>query len=112
MSIRKSKRNKGSVLREAATAYAADDSAAPAFSREIGAGDFKARCLALMEEVRDRRGEYIITKRGAPIARLVPIDMVRRPLLGSMTGTVRTLGDLITPIDEPWDALEVPINDD
>jgi prevent-host-death family protein len=75
------------------------------FSREISAGQFKARCLAIMDEVRDRGGEYIITKRGTPVARLVPARHEPRPLLGSMSGTVRVLGDIIGPLDEPWEAL-------
>ena len=44
------------------------------FSREISAGAFKARCLAIMDEVRDQGGEYVITKRGTPVARLVPVS--------------------------------------
>ena len=76
------------------------------FSREVSAGEFKARCLALMDEVRDRGGEYIITKRGAPVAKLVPVHTERYPLLGSMKGTVKLLGDIISPLDEPWEALE------
>ena len=75
-------------------------------SREISAGEFKARCLAIMDEVRDRGGEYVITKRGAPVAKLVPVRQTRRRLLGSMKGTVTTLGDIISPLDEPWEALE------
>lgn len=75
------------------------------FSREISAGEFKARCLALMDEVRDRGGEYVITKRGAAVAKLVPIRQKRRRLLGSMKGTVTVLGDIISPLDEPWEAL-------
>jgi len=75
------------------------------FSREISAGEFKARCLALMDEVRDRGGEYVITKRGAAVAKLVPVRQKRRRLLGSMKGTVTVLGDIISPLDEPWEAL-------
>lgn len=76
------------------------------FSREISAGEFKARCLALMDEVQSGGGEYIITKRGEPVAKLVPIRAEARRLLGSMKGTVKTLGDLITPLDEAWEAVE------
>ena len=76
------------------------------FSQEVSAGEFKARCLALMNEVRDRGGEYIITKRGVPVAKLVPVRIERRPLLGSMKGTVKVLGDIVKPTNEPWDALE------
>jgi prevent-host-death family protein len=87
-------------------AYEASTPPAPGFIREISAGQFKARCLAIMDEVRERGGEYIITKRGTPVARLVPIRYERKPLLGSMHGTVKVLGDIIGPLDEPWDALD------
>jgi prevent-host-death family protein len=76
-------------------------------SQPIAAAKFKARCLELMDDVRERGGEYVITKRGVPVARLVPVRAVkRRKLLGSMKGTVRTLGDIVSPLDEPWEALE------
>jgi prevent-host-death family protein len=75
-------------------------------SREIPAGEFKARCLALMDEVQRSGGEYVITKRGVPVARLIPAVFERQPLLGSLKGTVTTVGDLVNPLDEPWSALE------
>jgi prevent-host-death family protein len=84
---------------------AGDADVGASFSREIAAGDFKARCLALMDEVRDRGGEYVITKRGAAVAKLVPIRQKRRRLLGSMKGTVTMRGDIIGPLGEPWEAL-------
>ena len=94
-----------SVARESA-AYALEAARAPGASREISAGEFKARCLALMDEVRDRGGEYVITKRGTPVAKLVPVRVERMRLLGSMKGTVRVRGDIVSPLDEPWEALE------
>jgi prevent-host-death family protein len=78
----------------------------PGPSREIPAGEFKARCLALMDEVQRSGGEYVITKRGVPVARLLPASAERRPLLGSLKGTVTTLGDIVSPTDAPWSALE------
>ena len=86
--------------------YTSETPAAVSYSREISAGDFKSRCLALMDEVRDRGGEYVITKRGTPVAKLVPVRTERRPLRGSMKGTVKVRGDIISPLDEPWEALE------
>ena len=75
--------------------------------REIGAAEFKARCLELMNDVQTHGGEYVITKRGQPVARLVPVQPAQRPpLFGSMKGTVKTLGDIVSPLDEPWEALE------
>lgn len=93
------------TVRETPPTYAVDAAEGATFSREVSAGEFKARCLALMNEVRDSGGEYIITKRGAPVAKLVPVRIERRPLLGSMKGTVKVLGDIVAPLNEPWNAL-------
>ena len=51
---------------------------------EIQASEFKATCLSLLDEVAETRREIVVTKRGRPIAKLVPID---RPaeLQGSVT---------------------------
>jgi prevent-host-death family protein len=80
--------------------------AGAAGSHEISAGEFKARCLALMDEVSETGGEYIITKRGVPVAKLIPVRVERRPLLGSMKGSLKVHGDIVHALDEPWDALE------
>lgn len=99
-------KKKNSLVGRESPADPSDTLAAVSFSRQVSAGEFKTRCLALMDEVRDRGGEYVITKRGAPVARLVPVRIERRPLLGSMKGTVKVRGDIISPLDEPWEALE------
>jgi prevent-host-death family protein len=101
-----SKKKRLLTVRESPAAYGPDTPDGVTFSREVSAGDFKARCLALMDEVRDRGGEYIITKRGEPVAKLVPVSTERRPLLGSMKGTIKVLGDIVGPLDEPWEALD------
>ena len=92
-------------IRESAVAHDVSIDAGPGPNREIPAGEFKARCLALMDEVARTGGQYVITKRGVPVARLLPASLERRPFLGSMKGTVTTLGDIVNPTDEPWDAL-------
>ena len=94
------------LVRESAVAYEVSVDAGPGPNREIPAGEFKARCLALMDEVARTGGQYVITKRGVPVARLLPASLERRAFLGSMTGTVTTLGDIVNPIDEPWDVLQ------
>lgn len=71
--------------------------------RRIPAGRFKAECLKLMDEVQDRHVSYVITKRGRPVARLVPAEELP-PILGHMKGTVTILGDIVEPIDVEWDA--------
>lgn len=98
------RKKKAPVVREAQPAYGTGPEPATRFSRAVSAGEFKARCLALMDEVRDKGGEYVITKRGEPVAKLVPVRFEPRPLLGSMKGTVTVLGDIVSPIDEPWEA--------
>lgn len=58
-------------------------------SARVAAAEFKARCLELMDRVRETGAEYVITKHGRPVARLVPVvDRPRQPLFGSMKGTV------------------------
>ena len=73
--------------------------------RRIPAGQFKAKCLSLMDEVHKTGEEIIITKRGLPVARLLPpvADKPRR-IWGCQEGTVEILGDIVAPTDEEWDA--------
>jgi len=74
-------------------------------SASVPAGEFKARCLKLMDEVRDRRCEIVITKRGKPVAKLVPVEEKHAPdIFGYMKGTVTILGDIVGPTGEVWDA--------
>lgn len=85
--------------------------AAPAGApaREIPAGEFKAKCLALMDRVRERGEEYVITKHGKPVAKLVPVaDEAQVPsLFGCMKGTVIQYGDIISPVGEDdWEVLQ------
>jgi prevent-host-death family protein len=72
-------------------------------SATIGAGEFKAKCLHLLDEVALRREEVIITKRGRPVAKLVPITP-SRGLFGSMKGSVVNQTDLVSPVDVDWEA--------
>jgi prevent-host-death family protein len=68
---------------------------------KIAAADFKARCLALLDQVRDRGEPITITKRGRVVARLVPAnDEDDRPWL-RVRGTARWAGDPFAPaVDE------------
>ena len=69
----------------------------------IGAGEFKAKCLHLLDVVAQRQAEFVITKRGHPVARLVPMPP-DKALFGAMAGSVVRQDDLVSPIDEPWEA--------
>jgi prevent-host-death family protein len=72
---------------------------------KIAAGEFKAKCLRLMETVRRTRGEIVITKRGRPIAKLTPIlEEPAGSIFGWMQGTVEVRGDIVEPIKGAWNA--------
>jgi prevent-host-death family protein len=72
---------------------------------EISAAEFKAKCLKLMDEIARTRKSIVITKRGKPVAKLVPADPEpRKPLFGCMAGTVTYEGDLLAPLDVEWEA--------
>ena len=69
--------------------------------RTIPAGQFKARCLKLLDEVAETGETIVVTKRGKPVARLEAIEEPRS-LVGSVTFLVSD-DDLVEPILEPWD---------
>jgi len=71
---------------------------------QIAAGEFKARCLHLLDEVQRSRKEILITKRGRPVARLLPADAKPPALLGRMKGSIEIHGSLVAPTGETWDA--------
>jgi prevent-host-death family protein len=68
----------------------------------IPATEFKAHCLELMDRVQTTGVQIVITKRGKPVARMVPTEAERRPLFGSLPVTI--LGDIVAPIEEVWEA--------
>lgn len=72
----------------------------------IPAAEFKARCLELVNSVREARTEYVITNHGRPVARLVPIDEAPLKVFGRLAGTVTHEGDIVSPVAVPWDALQ------
>jgi prevent-host-death family protein len=75
--------------------------------RSIKASDFKAKCLAILDEVHETGEPVMILKRGQPVAKLVP------PTRGGsvnpqdeLRGSVTILGDIMEPVLAPdcWDA--------
>jgi prevent-host-death family protein len=71
----------------------------------IAVSEFKSRCLELLERSRRRGEEFVITKRGEPIARVVPIQTRAAPLRGSMKGRLEIVGDIVN-VDwsDEWEA--------
>src|SRR5260370_14761751 len=74
--------------------------------RQIAAGEFKAKCLHLLEEVQRRRKEIIVTKRGRAVARVLPAEPKPPAIFGRMKGTVEIMGDIVAPTGERWQADE------
>jgi len=68
--------------------------------RSVAAADFKANCLRLMDEVARQRRPIIITKRGKPIAKLVPLEGKPLDLFGRMAGSIKICGDIVSPIED------------
>lgn len=75
--------------------------------KTMPAGRFKATCLKVMDDVRRRRVEVVITKNGVPVAKLVPLDEPRKDIFGCMVGTARIKGDITAPAApaEDWEAV-------
>lgn len=68
-------------------------------TRSIPAGEFKARCLALLDEVERTGTPLVVTKRGRPVARLVPAT---KPKSRSLRGSIVREVDVVSPTGEHW----------
>lgn len=81
---------------------AAAQTTAPA-TRTIAAGEFKAKCLQLMDEVNANGLTLIVTKRGKPVAKVGPPaqDASFRPIWGR-TPDIKILGDIVSPLPQEW----------
>ena len=75
-----------------------------AVSGTIGATEFKARCLELMDLVAATGNPVVITKRGKPVAKLVPVQERPRSIVGALKGHARIRGDIVSPVEVRWDA--------
>jgi prevent-host-death family protein len=79
---------------------------ASAVCRTIKAAEFKAKCLALIDQVAETGDAIVITKNGKPLVKLVPHRVPKRSPLGVWKGKVIIKGDIISPIEVEWDALK------
>lgn len=70
---------------------------------QVPAGEFKAHCLRLMDEVHDTRRPIVITKHGRPVARLVPVEDDIPDAFGAMRGSVGYDGDIVGPDPDAWE---------
>ncbi len=76
---------------------------------EIAISEFKAKCLALLEQVRKTKKPIRITRHGKPVAEVIPPSPVqdRSAWIGSLKDRTEILGDIISPAndEDEWEAL-------
>jgi len=71
--------------------------------QQMPAGTFKARCLAVMKKVQMTGEPVIVTKRGAPVVKVVPVESEKNDIFGFMAGKVKIVGDIESPIPVEWE---------
>jgi prevent-host-death family protein len=69
--------------------------------KKMAAGSFKIHCLAVMDEVQSKRESVLITKRGKPVAKLVPVEKEKDDIFGFLKGKGKITGDIVSPILTP-----------
>jgi prevent-host-death family protein len=69
--------------------------------KKMAAGAFKANCLAVMDEVQSKRITVVITKRGKPVAKLVPVESKSDDIFGFLRGKIAITGDIVSPALTP-----------
>jgi prevent-host-death family protein len=69
--------------------------------KTMAAGSFKVHCLKVMDEVQSKRESVVITKRGKPVAKLVPVGKETDDIFGFLKGKGKILGDVVSPALTP-----------
>ena len=76
--------------------------------QEVAISEFKAKCLALLEQVRVTKRPLRVTRFGKPVAEIVPPAPVGadRKWLGSLADAMEITGDIVSPVieDTDWEA--------
>ena len=72
--------------------------------KTISAAEFKARCLTLMDDVSSTRETIMITKRGKPVAKLVPAGKEPQEFIGRLKGVIEIVGELDADPPEAWES--------
>jgi prevent-host-death family protein len=71
--------------------------------QSLSVSQFKATCLAVLEEVKQRKKRVLITKHGKPIAEIIPYENKKKQ--APLKDTVQILGDIVSPVAETdWEA--------
>ncbi|MBU6454977.1 MAG: type II toxin-antitoxin system prevent-host-death family antitoxin [Cyanobacteria bacterium REEB67] len=70
----------------------------------MGAGEFKAKCLKLLDEVSETRKPITITKHGKPVATVIPYAATGQLPVGCMKDGMKIVGDIVDSTGEEWHA--------
>jgi prevent-host-death family protein len=76
--------------------------------KEIAISEFKAKCLAVLDEVQKTKQPILVTRRGKALAEVGPPSPKNdRSWIGSMKGRMEILGDIVSPASDPddWEVL-------
>ncbi len=75
--------------------------------KTVAISEFKAKCLALLAGVRASGEPLVVTRRGVPVARVLPPPTSRAAWLGRHRGDCTIVGDVVAPVvgREAWKAL-------
>ena len=75
--------------------------------KTMAAGEFKAKCLKVMDRVNATREPVLITKKGRAVAKLVPAGEKADDIFGCLAGTIEIVGDIESPVEPPeaWEVL-------
>ena len=75
--------------------------------KKMAAGKFKTHCLAVMQDVQATGEPVVVTKRGAPVVKIVPVASGEDELFGFMAGEFRITGDIESPVIPPeeWEVM-------
>ncbi len=76
--------------------------------KEVAISEFKAKCLAILDQVQKTKQPIRVTRRGKPIAQVSPPSTTEPGnWMGSMKGRMKILGDIVSPASDPedWEVL-------
>lgn len=77
--------------------------------KKVAISEFKAKCLAMLEEVQKTKTPLLITRFGEPVAEVLP-PSAKTPVgwMGSMKDSIKILGDIVSPAtaESDWEALQ------
>jgi antitoxin (DNA-binding transcriptional repressor) of toxin-antitoxin stability system len=74
--------------------------------KTVASTDVPTQIDDILDAVAEQRSEFVITKDGHAVARVVPIDRGRLRSLEELRGSVTVVGDIVAPLDEEWEAHE------